>query len=258
MEMARTAGNSDLLRDLANLSLEFHSDEIVDAVIPEPYIPYVPDNWNRILVLAEAQNLSATNSAYVKKLIDFNSEARVYRLYFGSDIGVGPWDDGTLPFALASIWPNVEVQACGVSNACLWSRVHAAKNGNPDEGMIQGSIRLWRAFREILNPRLVVAAGLIAHRVAAEAFLCDRLLLRLPSPRSVSSAAAFFPESVMFERFPEVEAAAKRHAKLLTKYRRNKIFYACHAIASSLNQQGKDELLPAVQQADPVEATPQR
>ena len=35
-------------------------------VIHEAYIPYIPSQWNRYLVLAEAQNLANANDAYVK------------------------------------------------------------------------------------------------------------------------------------------------------------------------------------------------
>ena len=38
----------------------------VHAVVPEPYIPYIPDKWNAMLVLAEAQNLSSGSFEYKK------------------------------------------------------------------------------------------------------------------------------------------------------------------------------------------------
>ena len=40
----------------------------ISVVIPEPYVPFVPDDWNGILVLAESQNLSQTsNGEYVDR-----------------------------------------------------------------------------------------------------------------------------------------------------------------------------------------------
>ena len=70
------------------------------VVIREPYIPYIPNNWNRVLVLAESQNLSSSNEGYVQHLNSLTANERMNRLGFeGDDIGVYPWDDGSLKLA---------------------------------------------------------------------------------------------------------------------------------------------------------------
>ena len=38
------------------------------VVIREPQVPFIPPQWNRCLVLAEAQNLWNTNGVYVRRL----------------------------------------------------------------------------------------------------------------------------------------------------------------------------------------------
>ncbi len=66
------------------------------VVIEEAYIPYIPRNWNQILMLAQNQNLSASNEKYVEKLRKLDSNDRMRRLgLFGNGIGVYPWDDGS-------------------------------------------------------------------------------------------------------------------------------------------------------------------
>ncbi len=54
--------------------------ESVNVVIKEPYIPYVPKNWNGMIVLAESQNLSSTNEGYVQSLKSKNADKRINRL----------------------------------------------------------------------------------------------------------------------------------------------------------------------------------
>jgi hypothetical protein len=68
----------------------------ISVVIPEPYVPRIPNEWNRILLLAESQNLSQTNSEYVNHLRKMTTQERIFRLDGDSDIGVYPWDDGSL------------------------------------------------------------------------------------------------------------------------------------------------------------------
>ena len=74
--------------------------EEVDVVIREPYLPYVPENWNGLLVLAEAQNLSKTNEEYVSELRGMSSDDLYFRLSDPADLGIMPWDDGSLKLAV--------------------------------------------------------------------------------------------------------------------------------------------------------------
>src|SRR5687767_623342 len=70
------------------------------VVFQEPYVPYVPDNWNRVLLLAEAQNLSDSSKDYVAYLRARTQDERICRLGGSNDIGVWPWDDGSLKLAI--------------------------------------------------------------------------------------------------------------------------------------------------------------
>jgi len=63
-----------------------------ETIFPEPYLPYVPSDWNGILVLAEAQHLAGA-STYRQWLADLPSEDRMRRLPKAPGcLGVGPWD----------------------------------------------------------------------------------------------------------------------------------------------------------------------
>lgn len=52
----------------------------VPAVLPEPYFPHMPANWNGVLVLGEAQHLGRKNDAYRQALLALDPIARFSRL----------------------------------------------------------------------------------------------------------------------------------------------------------------------------------
>jgi hypothetical protein len=52
----------------------------IHAIIAEPYIPFVPEDWNGVLVLAESQNLSKKNASYVAWLNGLSARDRIRRL----------------------------------------------------------------------------------------------------------------------------------------------------------------------------------
>ncbi|MGC4122840.1 MAG: hypothetical protein QM765_51365 [Myxococcales bacterium] len=109
-----------------------------------PYVPYLPKRWNRTLVVAEAQNLSATNAAYRTKLLMNDVRGQIRRLGSSAgDVGVGPWDDGSLKLAVEAAFGH-DPEACGVSNAVLWSQVDGKdSNKTQEDGLVEESIRVW-------------------------------------------------------------------------------------------------------------------
>ena len=56
-------------KGLLTICEAFQRPKSENVVIEEPYIPYIPDKWNYVLVLAESQNLSSRNSDYVQELL---------------------------------------------------------------------------------------------------------------------------------------------------------------------------------------------
>ena len=93
----------------------------VEAMVREPYLPHVPENWNGVLVLAEAQQLAGAHT-YREWLNGLPSEQRMIRLSLKSPdgVGVGPWDNGIVKLALKAMLPEIDVEQTAVSNAVPW------------------------------------------------------------------------------------------------------------------------------------------
>jgi hypothetical protein len=228
-----------LMMDMKNELIEIAQNFVLEGneavVLREPYIPYIPENWNRVLVLAESQNLSERNKNYVKKLRAISTEERILRLYQGENrIGVQPWDDGTLKIAIEAIGFNES--ETGVSNAVPWSLItESGANRNPDKMQIDQSVEIWKAFASELNPELVVAAGKIAQNVVERALGETHknmiFKVRLPSKQAISRVSGMFNEADLVERYPEVKKVIEAHPEWLLDYRQNKIFFACHAVS---------------------------
>lgn len=205
------------------------------VVVGEPYIPFLPDKWNGILVLAEAQNMSTKNQDYVDRVKAMKRDERFQRLgrVEWEGIGIQPWDDGSLPLAVASVFPELAVKQFGVSNAVVWSqRTEEGANKNPSDDLVRRSVRFWSDILAVLKPEQVVTAGKIARGVIEQAWQGSHLALRSPSPRYLSPLVGLFDNEDLFRRFPEVSDALDRQPELLDgHYRANKIFFACHAVS---------------------------
>jgi hypothetical protein len=91
----------------------------LNAVIAESYIPFVPEDWNGVLVLAESQNLSKKNASYVAWLNDLSDRDRIRRLYLRESIDIQPWDDGSLKLAIEAL--KFKASQTAVCNAVLGS-----------------------------------------------------------------------------------------------------------------------------------------
>lgn len=210
--------------------------EYDNVVIREPYIPYLPDNWNRVLVLAESQNLSNTNYGYVDTLLANNEDWRCDRLnerHSLEGIGVYPWDDGSIKIAIEAAL-GVSAFETAVSNAVLWSqRGTSEQNITPGISLQKRSVSLWNEMLGVLDPEKIVCCGKVASNVIEETGRNIKVLkLRLPARTAMSRISGMFEMNDLLKRFPEVQNTIDRHPEWLGKdYCLNKVFFACHAVS---------------------------
>ena len=211
------------------------------VIIDTPYIPYIPDNWNGVLVLAEAQNLN------VGDYKGFEELEKICRLYPNQDdsknyddscpysnLQIQPWQDGSIPLALKAAL-NLDPYQTAVCNACLWSLRENGKNVNPNDEMQGQSRELWQEMWKELGSDIkrVICCGSIAKSIFN---FTKPDCLRLPSPNALSRVSGMFTEEDLFKRYPEVKRVFANFED--AAYRHNKIFYACHAV--SILKNGKD------------------
>jgi hypothetical protein len=215
------------------------------VTLPEPYIPYIPQDWNGNLVLAEAQNHGTKSRDYLKWLLSLDPQNRMLRLYgnYADGVGCQPWDDGSLKLAVAAAFGD-DPDCWAVSNAILWSRVDdgGRNDSAPCAWTQRESVTAWRDFLNVLKPEWIVTAGKKARAVIDQTgYSGGRLNLQLPSPLNLSSASGMFDEKDLLGRYPEVQEAMELHPGLIRGgYRRNKLFYACHAVSTMAEAVRKD------------------
>jgi hypothetical protein len=214
-----------------------------NVIVPEPYWPYVPENWNGILVLAESQ--SSVCPEYWEWVKKEPTEERMQRLGKNpkepKEIGIGPWDDRTIKLALQAIFeganPKLKLEEVAVSNAVPWTRKGTGKNLNPDEQMQAKAAEFWKAIFDVWQPdiKALVILGNIAKRVMASAgVLSDSkykekwLKLRLPSPNAINRVSGMFCCDDLEIRFSEVKKAREC---LGMGQNPRQIFFACHAVS---------------------------
>ena len=208
-----------------------------NVVIREPYIPYIPANWNKILVLAKAQNLSLTYSTYVESLNSKTQKERFLRLgESGNNLGIMPWDDHTLKLAVEAAF-GTPAENTAVSNSVVWSQVdEGGRNKNPEIELQNKSIEFWSELLPCVNPAYIVACGKIANYVMNEVhkrITNAPCLYRLSSPSgmSLSRMSYLFATNDLLQRYPEVKQVVDNHPGWIQKHRKNKIFFACHAVS---------------------------
>jgi hypothetical protein len=135
-----------------------------DVVVPQPYVPFVPKNWNGVLVLAEAQNLSK-GSPDVEWLKSATPDERIFRLRRDRRIAIQPWEDGSLKLAVEAAL-GIRAARTAISNAVLWSLVdEKGNNKNPTSELINRSKSLWSELLQTLKAEHIVTAGAVARRV---------------------------------------------------------------------------------------------
>jgi len=158
-----------------------------NVVFPEPYIPYVrdPEKWNKILVLAESQNIGIDDDYYkwLKKLKPTERMKRLgwknpppYTCPDKSDwIGVGPWDGGLgelVKSALRAIFEKanlkLKVEDVAVSNAVPWTKKRSgSRNESSDKEMRCKARNFWKEIFGVWNPdlRMIIVLGKKAEEV---------------------------------------------------------------------------------------------
>lgn len=240
-----------------------------DAVVREPYIPYVPNIWNRILVLVDNQDPSNQNERYVAWLNGLSSDDRIKRLYLRDTLGIQSWDDGTLKLAVESLNYNVSESdsdrmkrfylrdslgvmlsdesllkfaidclnfnagETAVCNAIPWSRIERDDIRNiPDDELQLLAARLWSKLLLVMNPTLVICCGKTAQGIIAASDLQDTILtFPLPSPSVMSCVTSRLSDQELLLRYPDVIAAVLKHPDLIGGEDCSKqIFYACDAV----------------------------
>ncbi len=204
------------------------------VVIFEPYVPFIPENWNKCLVLAESQNLSNTNAKYVIYLKGFAHKEKYFRLNDSENLGIQPWDDGSLKLAVQSAF-HINATETAVSNSVVWSQVTSTGNNiSPSKHLINLSSTFWSEILSEIKPDHIITSGNIAHEVigSIEQGPWQHTRLRLPSPNAMSRVSGMFPENDLLSRYQEVEETVNRYPEWLNGgYRQNKIFFACHAVS---------------------------
>ena len=123
--------------------------------------------------LRDVTDSGNSNSRYVRYFEKQGPVHRIRRLY-GSpergEIGVGPWDDGSLKLAIVAVTNNPRVLGkVALSNAVLWSSYKEGSKGGrnllPPREFIKLSKDLWERFLKILEPEKVVAVGTTANSI---------------------------------------------------------------------------------------------
>lgn len=242
-----------MLEICSRFTLNENDQESEKVVIPEPYIPYIPDDWNGILILAEAQNLGKKSGEYIAKLDTL--EKRKLRLYPVekkgaaqdlNDIGVEPWDDGHLKVALLAIHPSINLSQAAVGNAVPWSRKEKGANLSPTPALKNRAKEFWSEIFKFLDAeiadgiglRSIIASGKPAAEIMEKAGKKDNCLeLRSASPNYLNRIQGMFDSEELLTRYPEVEDAYNQWKRSSSyrphsdKLKASVIFYACHAVS---------------------------
>ena len=212
-----------------------------EVVVDIPYIPYIPENWNGILVVAEAQNLNIGDYA------NCSDEQKICRLYPDHDssrsyaiegpfpkMDVKPWEDGSIPLALKAAL-DLNPYETAVCNACLWSLRKDDKNETPNDEMQNQSKQLWEKLWAILdsNAQKVVCCGKIAWSIFNFVEEGKKQKLCHPSKKLLTPVSGMLKEEDLFSFYPDVKRAydALEYERYGIKHKQNKIFYASHAVS---------------------------
>lgn len=241
---------NDLKESLIQKCLEFkmneHSEDNFDKY---PYIPYIPNNWNGILVLAESQQLRGNNDGnlkYVNNLREYapddkNLISRLGNTKINNEggIGISPWDEGYIPLAMMSCFPDKMLNEFGVANAVPW---HLDKSNRKQEN---DYIRMAKDFWEIVIPMLVnnglhtvIRTGTYARDILNYNSLKKHVenVVYIRSASQLERDAWLFNENDLLKRYPEIVSAIEKSGSIWNSSYH--IFYAAHAVSklSALNK----------------------
>ncbi len=225
--------NLDPLREVCSKHILSESQPSL-VVFREPYIPYVPSDWNGVLVLAESQNLAKAEHPHRSELGAMNERERIDRLYNNDGIRrVGPWDDGHLKMAVELL--GFDPERTAVSNAVPWTVDGGQRNRNPDETLRQCAVKFWSDIIPLMSSAeskiLVITSGAVARNVMKEVVGKERFdLVQIvsSSPNNLGRVAGLFHEQDMLRRYGEAEPVIKRN-KLVAN--QQTVFFACHVLS---------------------------
>lgn len=227
---------------------EQHNYLLPEAVIPQPYIPYFPAtlaSWNGILLLAEAQNLGVAASDYRCHLETAHNEGRHLELWDrlnhqtfwdGENIGIGPWDDGTMKLTLAALRGVNVLDYVAVSNAVIWSACKGGATEHLIPEMITASIDFWKDTLRILKPKEVITFGPKAKHVMLKAGFSKQQIIDLPGAFMRKLNMGFRMDiNRLLKAFPEVENALDAaHGRFMIKNKALAIHCACASVSHIL------------------------
>ncbi len=235
--------NEKLKEALINVCKSHCYQNAENVIVPEPYLPYVPENWNGIFILAESQSSAAPQ--YWKRVKEESALERMQRLEKNPKrLGIGPWDDGTIKLALQAIFEGADLglklEEVAVSNAVPWTRKSDdnRKNLRPDGQMQDKAAEFWKEFFHAWQPEIkaLVVLGKFAEGVMRKAEILEKyrvLNLRLPSPNVIDRVRGMFSCDDLEIRFQEVKKA--RECLGVSKDERE-IFFACHAVSLGVSK----------------------
>jgi hypothetical protein len=244
--------------DLINICKNHKYPHPEEVMFVEPYLPYIPKDWNGILVLSESQNIKEGDKYYKWLIDELNEETRMTRLGRKEsrppnidclDIGIGPWDDGTIKIALQAIFeganPKLKLENVAVSNAVPWTKKRrGSKNENPDKCMKNKAKEFWEDIFGMWEPKInmLIVLGNIAEEVMnnieiKEKYVKNQLKLVSPSQRYLNFVRGAFDCNEVEKSFPMIQKAFYTlEIDKNTKYYKNKVFYAHQAVIRGLDK----------------------
>ncbi|MEI6900016.1 MAG: hypothetical protein WCL00_09060, partial [Bacteroidota bacterium] len=211
-----------------------------------PYAPYIPNNWNGILVLGTSQNISVSNKGnaeYRQSLLDALDDDLILRLgnqYVSQQkpdkfIGVAPWDEGFLKLAMLACFPEFKAGQFGVSNAYPWELSKDDRNKNIF--LEFKSIAFWKDILPVLQPKHIICAGDAATMVIRLTYYWRTEGCRwhnILGYKYFTYIQRLFDADDILDRYPEVKNAIKSNPSLIHRTKRDKayyILYAAHAVS---------------------------
>jgi hypothetical protein len=176
-------------------------------VVSEPYIPYIPENWNGVLVLFEAQNLSGSNKgieAY-RNAVKGDPYNRLGKRDFKKEgIGITPWDEGWMDLPLKACYPKHEIEDYAVGNAVLWSLAKNGKNISPTKELKESSNNIWEQMLKVSLPDKIIAVGSVAQEIISKTEFKDKMIeVYFPYGRYASFVNKHFKYVGELNKYPE-------------------------------------------------------
>jgi hypothetical protein len=151
----------------------------------------------------------------------------------GENIGIGPWDDGTMKLTLVAV-RGVDALGCAaVSNAVVWSARKGGATEHLTRGMVVASIDFWKHALRVLKPKEVITFGPRAKHVMLTAGLSTQQVVDLPGAFARKLNMGFGMDiRRLLQAFPEVANAMDAACGRFTmKNKKLAIHCACASVS---------------------------